>query len=146
MPRATFGGVTFDLLVQGLQDTHGGQTTVREIPAGNWDFYVDLGGPLVPRRTVNVLLDNEAQYLALAQLPGTPAAHGTLTTDDGDQEAVLVSVTRYYRRGGPQPQLCRTEWLLLPWAPLGAAATGAALPTAAAGAPAPKTPPAERRR
>jgi hypothetical protein len=118
MPRATFGGVTFDLLVQGLQDAHEGMTTVREIPgsaaAGDPVAYVDLGGAMVHRRTVNVLLDNEAQYLALAAKPGTTAASGTLSTDDGDQPAVLLSVSRYYRRGGPLPQLCRTEWLLLP--------------------------------
>lgn len=114
MPRATFGGVTFDLLVQGLQDTHEGQTTVREVPGGAGYAYVDLGGPLLHRRTVNVLLDNEAQYLALAALPGTAGASGTLSTDDGDEAAVLLSVARYYRRGGPLPQLCRTEWLLLP--------------------------------
>ena len=117
MPRATFGGVTFDLLVQGLQDSHEGMVTVREVPGGAGVSYVDLGGPLLPRRTVNVLLDNEAQYLQLAALPGTAASSGTLTTDDGDQPAVLLSVQRYYRRGGPMPQLCRTEWLFLPAEP-----------------------------
>lgn len=118
MPRATFAGVTFDLLVQGLEDRHEGMTTVREIPgsAGATDpvAYVDLGGALLHRRTVNVLLDDEAQYLQLAALPGTAGASGTLTTDDGDDAVVLLSVSRYYRRGGPQPQLCRTEWLFLP--------------------------------
>jgi hypothetical protein len=122
MPRATFGGVTFDLLVQGLEDRHEGLTTVREVPGGD-HAYVDLGGPLLQRRTVNVLLDNEAQYLALAAKPGTAGASGTLTTDDGDQPAVLVSVSRYYRRGGPLPQLCRTEWVFL-----GAATTVTATP------------------
>lgn len=118
MPRATFGGITFDLLVQGLQDTHEGFTTVREVPGGPGYAYVDLGGPLIPRRTVNVLLDNEAQYLRLAALPGTAMARAVLLTDDGEQPAVLVSVSRYLRRGGPLPQLCRTEWLLLPPEPL----------------------------
>lgn len=118
MPRATFGGVAFDLLVQGLEDRHEGMTTVREVPGaapgGVPVAYVDLGGPLLHRRTVNVLLDNEAQYLALAALPGTSGASGTLTTDAGEDPVVLLSVSRYYRRGGPQPQLCRTEWLFLP--------------------------------
>lgn len=119
MPRATFAGITFDLLVQGLEDTHAGMVTVREVPgsAGATDpvAYVDIGGAMLHRRTVNVLLDNEAQYEAFARLPGTAASNGTLTTDDGgDQPAVLLSVTRYLRRGGPMPQLCRTEWLLLP--------------------------------
>ena len=111
MPRATFAGITFDLLVQGLEDRHEGFTTVREIPGGAGEAYVDLGGPMLQRRTVNVLLDNEAQYFALAALPGTAGASGTLTTDEGDQPAVLLSLSRYYRRGGPLPQLCRTEWL-----------------------------------
>ena len=34
MPRATFGGVTFDLLLNGLEDTHGGNTSVGRSPAG----------------------------------------------------------------------------------------------------------------
>ena len=113
MPRATFAGFAFDLLVQGLEDRHEGFTTVREIPGGAGEAYVDLGGPLRPRRTVNVLLDNEAQYLAFAAQPGTAAASGPLSTDDGDQPAVLLSVTRYLRRGGPLAQLCRTEWLFV---------------------------------
>jgi len=121
MPRATFAGVTFDLLVQGLEDRHEGMTTVREIPgsaaAGGPVAYVDLGGALLHRRTVNVLVDNEANYLALAALPGTTGASGTLTTDDGDEAVVLLSVSRYYRRGGPLPNLCRTEWLFLPAEP-----------------------------
>lgn len=110
MPRATFGPVTFDLLVQGLSDRHEGHTTVREVPGGD-HAYVDLGGPRLARRTVSVLLDNEAQYLALAALPGTAGASGTLSTEEGDVPAVLLSVERYYRRGGPLPQLCRTEWV-----------------------------------
>ena len=138
MPRAPFGGVEFDLLVQGLQDQHEGMTTVREVPgsaaAGGPVAYVDLGGATLQRRTVNVLLDNEAQYLQLAALPGRSGASGTLTTDDGDQDVVLLSVTRYYRRGGPQPQLCRTEWLFLP---PGATVTVAAAPEGRLAGPSP---------
>jgi hypothetical protein len=111
MPRASFGGVTFDLLVNGLEDRHEGLTTVREVPGGPGNAYVDLGGPLLHRRTVTVLLDNEAAYFALAALPGTAGASGTLTTDDGADDVVLLSVSRTYRRGGPLPQLCRTEWV-----------------------------------
>ena len=33
MPRATFAGVTFDLLLSGLEDRHEGLTAVREIEA-----------------------------------------------------------------------------------------------------------------
>ena len=128
MPRATFAGVAFDLLVQGLEDRHDGMTAVREVPGGAGYAYVDLGGPLLARRTVNVLLDNEAQYLQLAALPGTAAASGTLTTDDGDQPAVLLAVTRYYRRGGPLPQLCRTEWVFPNPETRAAAAPTGALP------------------
>lgn len=113
MPRATFGGITFDLLVQGLEDRHEGLTSVREIPGGPGNAYVDLGGPMLHRRTVTVRLDNEANYLALAALPGTAGASGTLSTDEGDDAVVLLSVSRYYRRGGPLPQLCRTEWLFV---------------------------------
>jgi hypothetical protein len=139
MPRATFAGVTFDLLVQGLDDAHEGMTTVREIPGsaaapgGDPVAYVDLGGRMVARRTVNVLLDNEAQYLQLARLPGSAASSGTLTTDEGDQPAVLLSVHRYYRRGGPQPQLCRTEWLFLPDTVVATAASVLPLPEAPPG-------------
>jgi hypothetical protein len=120
VPRATFAGVEFDLLVQGLEDRHEGMTTVREIPGsagapgGDPVAYVDLGGATLHRRTVTVMLDNEAAYAQLAALPGTSGAQGTLTTDDGDDAVVLLSVARYYRRGGPLPQLCRTEWLFLP--------------------------------
>jgi hypothetical protein len=118
MPRATFAGITFDLLVQGLEDRHEGMVTVREIPgsagAGDPVAYVDIGGAVLHRRTVTVQLDNEAAYFALAALPGTAASSGTLTTDDGDDAVVLLSVARSYRRGGPLPQLCRTEWLFLP--------------------------------
>jgi hypothetical protein len=52
VPRASFGGVTFDLLLSGLEDRHEGLTTVREIPGGTDAAYVDLGGPLLRRRTV----------------------------------------------------------------------------------------------
>lgn len=130
MPRATFAGITFDLLVQGLDDRHTGFTTVREVPAGPGYAYIDLGGAMLARRVVNVLLDNEAQYYGLAALPGTPASSGTLSTDDGDQPAVLLSVNRYYRRGGPMPQLCRTEWVFpLPGAVVSTAGPpGMALP------------------
>jgi hypothetical protein len=131
MPRPTFAGIEFDLLVQGLEDRHEGMVSVREVPgsagAVSPVVYVDLGGPRLHRRTVNVLLDNEAQYLQLAALPGTTASNGTLTDYDGLSYAVvLLSVTRYYRRGGPLPQLCRTEWLFLDegTAVVGAGATG----------------------
>jgi hypothetical protein len=131
MPRATFGGVEFDLLVQGLEDRHEGMTAVREVPGGD-HAYVDLGGPLLHRRTVNVRLDNEAQYLQLAALPGTAGAAGDLVTDDGTDAVVLLSVTRYYRRGGPLPQLCRTEWVFLPPGATVAAAPQGQLPEGAA--------------
>jgi hypothetical protein len=128
MPRATFAGITFDLLVDGLDDRHEGMTTVREIPgsaaAGGPVAYVDLGGPLLQRRSVTILVDNEANYLFLGALPGTSGASGTLTTDEGDQAAVLLSVSRYYRRGGAMPNLCRTEWLFLPTEPEALAAGG----------------------
>lgn len=130
MPRATFGGITFDLLVNGLEDRHDGMTTVREIPGGAGAAYVDLGGPLLHRRTVTVQLDNEAGYFALAALPGTAGAAGTLTTDDGAEAVVLLSLSRYYRRGGPLPQLCRTEWLFLPPAAVAAASPVGHLPSA----------------
>jgi hypothetical protein len=112
MPRATFAGVTFDFLLDGLQDTHAGNTTVREIPAGPGDAYVDLGGPLLARRTVTVRVDSEADYRTLAALPGTAASSGTLTSaaEGAPRAAVLLSVARTWRRG-TGPQLCRTEWV-----------------------------------
>lgn len=112
MPRATFAGVTFDLLLEGLEDWHEGMTTVREIPAGPGDAYVDLGGPLLPRRRVTVRVDSEADYLTLAALPGTAASSGTLThpAEGAARPAVLLSVARTWRRG-TGPQLCRTEWV-----------------------------------
>ena len=112
MPRATFGGVTFDFLLNGLQDTHDGMTTVREIPAGPGNAYVDLGGPLLHRRSVQIRVDSEADYLTLAALPGTAAAAGTLTSaaEGAPRDAVLLSVARTWRRGSGA-QLCRTEWL-----------------------------------
>jgi len=115
MPRATFAGVTFDFLLDGLQDTHGGMTTVREIPGGAGDAYVDLGGPLLARRTVTVRVDSEADYLALAALPGTAGSSGTLTSaaEGAPRAAVLLSVARTWRRGAG-PQLLRTEWVFTP--------------------------------
>jgi hypothetical protein len=138
MPRATFSGVTFDLLVQGLQDQHEGMTAVREVPGGD-HAYVDLGGPLLHRRSVTVQLDNEAAYFALAALPGTAGASGTLTTDEGDDPVVLLSVSRTYRRGGPLPQLCRTEWVFLPPGAVASASPTGRLPegAGAAGEPSP---------
>ena len=109
MPRATFAGVTFDLLLNGLEDRHEGMTTVREVPGGT-AHYVDLGGALLQRRTVQVKVDTEAAYLALAALPGTAASSGTLASAEGSRPAVLLSVSRYWRRAAG-PQLLRTEWV-----------------------------------
>jgi hypothetical protein len=113
MPRALFAGVTFDLLLSGLQDTHEGLVSVREIPAtgaGPAAAYVDLGGPALQRRSVTVKVDDEAAYLALAALPGTPASSGTLDSVEGSRPAVLLSVSRTWRKGAG-PQLLRTEWV-----------------------------------
>lgn len=109
MPRATFGGVTFDLLLAGLDDRHEGMTTVREVPGGD-HVYVDLGGPLLQRRTVQLKVDTEAAYLALAALPGTAGASGTLVSAEGSRDAVLLSVSRTWRRGTTY-QLLRSEWV-----------------------------------
>jgi len=115
MPRATFAGVTFDLLLNGLQDRHEGNTTVREIPgtgAGPPRAYVDFGGPGFQRRTVQIKVDSEANYLSLAALPGTPSAAGTLTSpaEGSPRPIVLLSLSRTWRKG-TGPQLCRAEWL-----------------------------------
>jgi hypothetical protein len=113
MPRASFAGVTFDLLLTGLDDRHDGMTSIREVPGGD-HAYVDLGGPLLARRTVTVKVDTEADYLTLAALPGTAAASGTLTHDaeGAARDALLLSVSRTWRKG-PGPQLLRTEWVYL---------------------------------
>ena len=112
MPRATFAGVTFDLLLSGLDDRHEGMTSIREIPGGAGNAYVDLGGPLLHRRTATIRVDTEAAYLALAALPGTASAAGTLThpAEGAAQPVVLLSVSRTWRKG-TGPQLCRTEWV-----------------------------------
>jgi hypothetical protein len=111
MPRATFGGVTFDLLLSGLEDTHGGMTSVREIPGGA-SAYVDLGGALLHRRTVQLKVDSEADYLTLAALPGTAGSQGTLTSpaEGAPRAVVLLSVSRTFRRG-TGPQLLRAEFV-----------------------------------
>lgn len=109
MPRATFAAVTFDLLLNGLEDRHEGLTTVREVPGGA-AHYVDLGGPLLQRRSVTLKVDSEADYLALAALPGTAAAADTLTSAEGSRPAVLLSVARTTRHGTAW-QLLRTEWV-----------------------------------
>ncbi len=111
MPRATFGGVTFDLLLSGLEDRSEGQTSVREVPGGD-HHYVDLGGPLLRRRTVQIKVDSEADYRTLAALPGTSGAAGSLTSpaEGSPQAVVLLSVSRSWRKG-TGPQLCRTEWV-----------------------------------
>jgi hypothetical protein len=115
MPRATFAGVTFDLLLSGLEDRHEGFTSVRDIPAsgsGPARAYVDLGGPQLQRRTVQLHVDSEADYLTLAGLVGTPSAAGTLTSpaEGSPRDAVLVSISRTWRKG-TGPQLCRSEWV-----------------------------------
>jgi hypothetical protein len=116
MPRALFNGVAFDFLLEGLQDTYDGMVTVREIPAGPGNAYLDFGGPRLPRRTVTIKVDSEADYLSLAGLCGTVYAQGPLTSEaegypDGvPRDAVLLSIVRT-RRKGTGPQLCRTEWL-----------------------------------
>jgi len=111
MPRATFGGVAFDLLLSGLEDRHEGHTSVREVPAGD-HVYVDLGGPLRQRRSVTIKVDSEADYRTLAALPGTAGAAGTLTSpaEGAARAVVLLSVARAWRKGAG-PQLCRTEWV-----------------------------------
>jgi hypothetical protein len=112
VPRATFASVTFDLLLEGLADRHEGFTSVREVPAGDGDAYVDLGGPLLQRRSVTLKVDSEADYLALAALPGTAASAGTLTheAEGAARQVVLLSVSRTWRKG-TGPQLLRTEWV-----------------------------------
>ena len=112
MPRATFAGVTFDLLLNGLDDRHEGNTSVREIPGGAGNAYVDLGGRLLHRRTVQIRVDSEADYLTLAALPGTTGASGSLTSpaEGAPRNVVLLSVSRSWRKG-TGPQLCRTEWV-----------------------------------
>ena len=111
MPRATFAGVTFDLLLSGLDDHHEGMTTVREVPGGA-AAYVDLGGPVLHRRTVQIKVDSEADYLTLAALPGTAGASGSLASpaEGAPRNVVLLSVSRSWRKG-TGPQLCRTEWV-----------------------------------
>ena len=118
MPRATFGGVTFDLLLQGLSDTHQGMVSVREIPASGASttaYYVDLGGASLHRRQVTIKLDSEADYLTLAALPGTAGSQGTLTSpaEGAPQTVVLLSITRQQRHGTGW-QLCQTEWVYTP--------------------------------
>ncbi len=112
MPRASFAGVTFDLLLTGLEDRHEGNTSVRQIPGGTGSHYVDLGGPLLRRRTVQIKVDSEADYRTLAALPGTAGAAGSLTSpaEGAPQAVVLLSVGRTWRKG-TGPQLCRTEWV-----------------------------------
>lgn len=116
MPRATFAGVTFDLLVTGLEDRHEGFVTAREIPGatdGAVHAYVDLGGRLLPRRTVTIRLDSEDDYFDLFRLVGTAGASGTMESDaEGHRDCVLVALSRTWRKGHG-PQLCRSEWLFL---------------------------------
>lgn len=112
MPRATWGGFTFDLLLSGLEDRHDSLTTVREIPGGAPGappaVYIDLGGRLLPRRTVTLKLDTEDDYYDLFALVGTA---GTLTSDaEGDRPCVLVALSRTWRKARG-PQLCRSEWV-----------------------------------
>jgi len=112
MPRATFGGVTFDLLLSGLEDRHEGNTSVRQIPGSAGNHYVDLGGRLLQRRTVQIKVDSEADYRTLAALPGTSGAAGSLTSpaEGAARNVVLLSVSRTWRKS-TGPQLCRTEWV-----------------------------------
>lgn len=112
MPRATFAGFTFDLLLNGLEDRHDSFTTVREIPGaapgGPVAAYVDLGGRQLPRRTVTLKLDTEDDYYDLFARVGTA---GTLSSDaEGDRPCVLLSLSRSWRKGHG-PQLCRSEWV-----------------------------------
>ena len=111
MPRASFAGVTFDVLLSGLDDRHDGMTSIREVPGGD-HAYVDLGGPLLQRRAATIRVDTEADYLALAALPGTAGASGALTheAEGAARDVVLLSVSRTWRKG-TGPQLCRTEWV-----------------------------------
>jgi len=118
MPRASFYGVAFDFLLTGLEDRHEGNTSIREIPgtdAGPARVYVDLGGPGLQRRSVQLRIDTEAAYLTLAALPGTPNSSGTLTSpaEGAPRQVVLLSLRRTWRKG-VGPQLCHSEWLYLP--------------------------------
>lgn len=118
MPRATFQGVTFDFVLAGLEDRHEGMVGVREVPgadASDPTAYVDFGGARLHRRAATLKVDAEADYLALAALVGTSAARGTLDhpAEGAPRTAVLLTLARTWRRGAG-PQLCRSEWLLLP--------------------------------
>lgn len=108
---ATFGGVTFKLMIAGLSDEHSGMVTVRDIPGSSPPVaYVDAAGRSVHRRKVSLRLETEASYVSLSLLVGTS---GTLVSPpEADATVVLRSIDRYWRKG-TGVQLCHSEWVYL---------------------------------
>lgn len=104
---ASFGGVTFGLLIARPGLTQEAAVSVRHVPAGNVT-YIDRGGIQAARLSGTVKLDSLADLTSLRALLGTS---GTLSYSEGDFAATLLSLSR--QRVTPNGvQLVDAEWVL----------------------------------
>lgn len=106
---ATFAACTFDWLLPGFAQERTSQVTVRSIPAGDV-AYVDRAGQTPDRWRVDLRFATYADFDALFQQVGSV---GPLTYAAGEPAgtALLVSLTRYWRRGAGG-QLAHSEWVV----------------------------------
>ena len=105
---ATFGAVTFSLVVPGFALQAPSKVVVHEIPGGsNW--YVHLNGPSPERLSGDVSCASYAVYTNLKALVGT---QGSLVWTRGTRTAVLLSLD-WHTATKAGAQVARAEWLLL---------------------------------
>lgn len=92
---SSYGGVTFDALVDGWAEPATSAVSVRGFPGGN-NVAVSLGGQREVNRTVTCLFPTRGEYVNFALLRGAVA---TLVIDGWD------SVSAVLKEASPDPPL-----------------------------------------
>lgn len=90
---ASFGGTTFNNLVQGEGRETAAEISVAHIPGGDTS-YIDRGGRTLDRLRIAMYFPTLAGYAALRAKVGTSA---TLTTTEGSWPATLERLSRSQR-------------------------------------------------
>jgi hypothetical protein len=100
---------TFNLLVPGHSLDSSGRVSVRKAPSGN--VYVDLAGDEADTLSGIAEFATNADYTTLRDLAGSTGGAGTLTRSEETRSAVLLRVSRTWRKG--TRHLARVEFVLL---------------------------------